>query len=165
MLKYEDVKRNKNELLALTGLTLKEFKTILSGFRREYDKQRNGTTTLSGERRIRKSGSGPEDVLGTDEQKLFFILVYLKTYPLQIVMTKLFGMSQPRANQWIHRLLPIVKAALDALGVMPERTGEQFADSECKHGSVKDYAIDGTERRRQRPKVPEKQALHYSCKY
>jgi DNA-binding transcriptional regulator YdaS (Cro superfamily) len=102
---------------------------------------------------MRKSGSGPDDILGSIEQKLLFILVYLKTYPIQIVMAKLFGMSQPRANQWIHRLLPIVadcclllpvvKAALDELdeiGVMPERTGEKFAHSERKQGVAKDYA-------------------------
>ena len=113
---------------------------------------------------MRETGSGPDAKLGSIEQKLFFILVYQKTYPLQIVMAKLFGLNQPRTNYWIHRLLPTLKGALDAIGVMPEREGKEFATSEQRGGVAKDYVIDGTERRRNRPKAAEKQTLHYSGK-
>jgi hypothetical protein len=37
-------------------------------------------------------------VLHRPEQKLLFLLVYLKTYPLQAVMAELFGLSQPGVN-------------------------------------------------------------------
>ncbi len=47
---------------------------------------------------------------------------YLKTYPLQALMGELFGLSQPRVNYWIHRLLPVLREALDEVGVLPERT-------------------------------------------
>ena len=164
MLHFDEAKGNKRDFLALTGLTLDEFNTILPSFCKAYDKYRNGAETLSSTARIRESGSGPDEVLVSIEQKLFFILVYQKTYPLQIVMAKLFGISQPRTNHWIHRLLPILKVALDAIGVMPERDGKQFAKSEKRRGVAKDYVIDGTERRRNRPKTPEKQTLHYSGK-
>lgn len=50
------------------------------------------------------------------------------------------------------------------MGVMPERNGRQFARSERLSKQSPNYIIDGTERRRQRPKKPEKQALHYSGK-
>jgi hypothetical protein len=103
-------------------------------------------------------------VLDTAEQKLLFILVYQKTYPLQVVMGELFGIGQSDANQWIHRLLPILRQALTTLGVMPEREGRQFARAERRQDEPPDYIIDGTERRRQRPKDAEKQALHYSGK-
>ena len=32
------------------------------------------------------------------EEKLLFILVYLKTYPLQVVMGELFDLSQPQGE-------------------------------------------------------------------
>jgi hypothetical protein len=32
------------------------------------------------------------------EDKLLFILVHLKTYPLQVVMGELFDLSQPQVN-------------------------------------------------------------------
>jgi hypothetical protein len=51
-----------------------------------------------------------------------FILVYLKTYALQVVHGRLFGMVQGKANQWIHLLLPALLAALRALGDAPARS-------------------------------------------
>ena len=59
--------------------------------------------------------------LETATDRLFFILVYLKTYALQVVQGRLFGMSQSKANQWIHVLLPALRAALRALGAAPAR--------------------------------------------
>jgi hypothetical protein len=44
--------------------------------------------------------------LPTPEDRFFFLLTYLKTYSLQVVQGRLFGMGQSKANQWIHVLLP-----------------------------------------------------------
>jgi hypothetical protein len=60
--------------------------------------------------------------LPTPEDRLFFILVYLKTSALQVVQGRLFGMGQSKANQWIHVLLPVLLAALRALGDAPARS-------------------------------------------
>ena len=98
------------------------------------------------------------------EDRLLFILVYLKTSPLQAVMGELFNLSQPQVNHGIHRLLPVLQEARDELGVCPERSASHFAQSPAAAGGEPRLIIDGTERRRQRPKSPEKQALHYSGK-
>jgi Helix-turn-helix of DDE superfamily endonuclease len=55
----------------------------------------------------------------TPEDRLLFILAYVKTYGLQVVQGRLFGMVQGKANQWIHVLLPVLLAALRALGDAP----------------------------------------------
>jgi hypothetical protein len=102
--------------------------------------------------------------LSGPEQKLLFLLVHLKTYPIQALMGQLFGLSQPGVNYWIHRLLPVLREALDSLGVLPERAPDAFARSQTAAGAEPRLIIDGTERRRRRPKDPEKQALHYSGK-
>jgi len=60
--------------------------------------------------------------LPTPEDRLLFILTYLKTYALQVVHGRLFGMVQGKANQWIHVLLPVLLAALRALGDAPARS-------------------------------------------
>ncbi len=79
-------------------------------------------------------------------------------------MGELFGMGQSQANAWIHSLLPVLKQALDDLGYAPERDPQQFKKKEQERKDATVSIIDGTERRRQRPKKAEKQALHYSGK-
>src|SRR4051794_21499356 len=61
--------------------------------------------------------------------KLLFILVYEKTYPLQTMLGLPFGLSQGRTNIWIHRLLPLVQRALAQLKLAPAREGAAVADS------------------------------------
>ena len=39
-----------------------------------------------------------------------------------MVQGRLFGMGQSKANQWIHVLLPVLLAALRALGDAPTRS-------------------------------------------
>ena len=79
-------------------------------------------------------------------------------------MGELFGIGQSQANEWIHRLLPILKQAVDDLGVLPERDPQKFRSEEKNRKDAADSIIDGTERRRPRPKKAENQALHYSGK-
>jgi hypothetical protein len=164
MLEYTHVKRNPRKFLALTGLTAKEFKALLPAFIEAYRNKYEGNKTLSKRKRQRRVGGGRIGQLKPAEQKLLFILVHQKTYPLQVVLGELFGLSQSSANEWLHRLAPILREALSALGVMPERDGRKFAQAERHQHESADYIIDGTERRRQRPKKPKNQALHYSGK-
>ena len=77
---------------------------------------------------------------------------------------ELFGIGQSQANEWIHTLLPILKQALDNLGYEPERDPKKFKKSEQGQKDATDAIIDGTERRRQRPKDAKKQATYYSGK-
>jgi hypothetical protein len=65
--------------------------------------------------------------LPTPEDRLLFILVYLKTYSLQVVHGRLFGMVQGKANQWIHALLPALRATVRTLGDAPARSIAELA--------------------------------------
>jgi hypothetical protein len=60
--------------------------------------------------------------LPTPEDRLLLILVSLKTYPLQVVQGRLFGMGQSNAQQWLHVLLGVLQATLRALGAAPTRS-------------------------------------------
>ena len=52
---------------------------------------------------------------------MLFILVCLRKAPTQNVQGELFGMCQPVANKWIHRLLPVLNGALAEQGELPSR--------------------------------------------
>jgi hypothetical protein len=164
MVTFTDIQSNRRKCIALTGLTFPEFQLLLPAFVRSYEERYCTDHNLIGQSRQRSAGAGRKGTLHSPEQKLLFILVYLKTYPLQVVMAELFGLSQPRVNHWIYRLLPVLQAALADLGVLPERDPSHFAESQPPTEGEPRLIIDGTERRRQRPKNPEKQALYYSGK-
>ena len=164
MVTYEDIQADSRKCLALTGLTFPEFQLLLPAFTRSYDCLYPPGHSLSDQSRQRAAGAGRKGALRSSEQRLLFILVYLKTYPLQIVMAELFGMSQPRVNYWIHRLLPVLREALGESDALPERNPHHFGEGQLTAGGTPRLIIDGTERCRQRPKNPEKQASHYSGK-
>jgi hypothetical protein len=159
---YAQIKDKPKKLLAFTGLTREEFESLLGAF--SQVSQRKTKVTQQGKPRQRKAGGGRKATLVLDEDRLLFILFYLKTYPLQEVMSELFDREVSRVNEWIHRLLPQLRDSLDKLGVLPERAHQAFAKAPAKRPTGQDVIIDGTERRRQRPKKPEKQGLHYSGK-
>ena len=163
MLTYKTLKKKPKELLALTGLARREFEEVVPVFAQALA-QAEARTKPKPKKRQRAPGGGRKPGLRTVEDKLLFILVYTKTYPLQVVQGELFDMSQPSANDWIHFLLPVLTEALDTLGVMPEREGAQAARHAHRQGEAADLIVDGVERRRQRPKDPKIQAIHYSGK-
>jgi hypothetical protein len=170
MLSYARLRSNRREFLAFTGLTAAEFEPLLGVFARAYERRHPAERTMGGGPRQREAGGGRRAILGGAEQRLLFILVYLKAYPLQVLMGELFGLSQPTANRWVHRLLPVLREALNDLGVVPERDPARFAGgpppavAAGEGPGPRDLIIDGTERPRQRPKDPREQALHYSGK-
>jgi hypothetical protein len=164
MLTYDEVQHHPRKFLALTGLTPKEFKILVPAFEQAYTRRYPADKTHAGTSRKRERGGGRKSTLDTMEQKLLFALVYQKMYPVQTLLGELFDLSQTRTHDWIHRLLPILKDALDDLGVLPARDPKQFVQHEKQQRESRDYIIDGTERRRQRPKNAEKQTLHYSGK-
>jgi DDE superfamily endonuclease/Helix-turn-helix of DDE superfamily endonuclease len=164
MITYEALAHQPRPLLALTGLTPTEFWRLLPAFEQAYARVHPADRTADGRSRQRWPGGGRHSSLATGADKLLFVLVYLKTYPLQVVLGKLFGLSTSQANYWLHHLLPILRRALDVLGVLPERDGGRFGRQPGGDRRLRVVIIDGTERRRQRPKKPEKQALHYSGK-
>jgi len=164
MLKHENLKDKPRELLAATGLKREEIEKLLEVFVQEYAKAYPADRTIEGKPRKRRKGGGNKGALYQDEDKLLFILVYEKTYPLQTMHGLQFGMSQGQVNHWIHRLTPILQAALSSLGMTPERDGQAVVHSALANEGGPDLLIDGTERRRQRPQASQKQTAHYSGK-
>src|SRR5437763_11080667 len=152
MITYKALQTNRQQFLALTGLMLSEFQRLLTAFPQAYQQLYPASRTAEDRPRQRAVGGGCKGRLEQPEDKLLFLLVYLKAYPLQAVMAELFDLSQPRVNYWIHRLLPVLRSAWDDLGVLPERDPGHFAQAQAASGRAPQLIIDATERRRQGPK-------------
>ena len=110
------------EFLDFTSLTLDEFQQLLPSFEAAFH-ARMAAWRMDGKPRTARRFTVYQNCpLPTPEDRLLFILVYLKTYALQVVQGRLFGMGQSKANQWIHALLPVLLAALRTLGDAPARS-------------------------------------------
>jgi hypothetical protein len=122
MLRFADLQTRPTEMLDLTSLTLKEFQELVPYFEAAFQAHM-AEWRLDGQlRTARRYTTYQNCPLPTPEDRLLFILVYLKTYPLQVVQGRLFGMGQSKAHQWIHVLLVVLRATLRTLGDAPTRS-------------------------------------------
>jgi Helix-turn-helix of DDE superfamily endonuclease len=120
-LRFTDMQARPTEFLDFTSLTLEEFQPLVPPFEAAFQAHM-AVWRLDGKPRTARQFTVYKNCpLPTPEDRLFFILVYLKTYALQVVQGRLFGMGQSKANQWIHMLLPPLLAALRTLGDAPAR--------------------------------------------
>ena len=120
--RFTDVQARPTEFLDFTSLTFEEFQTLVPPFEAAFQAHM-AVWRLDGKPRTARQFTVYKNCpLPTPEDRLFFILVYLKTSALQVVQGRLFGMGQSKANQWIHMLLPALLAALRALGDAPARS-------------------------------------------
>jgi hypothetical protein len=126
-LRFTDVQDRPTEFLDLTSVTLDEFQRLVPPFESSFQAHM-GAWRLDGKPRTARQFSVYKNCpLPTPEDRLLFLLTYLKTYSLQVVQGRLFGMGQSKANQWIHVLLPALLAALRALGDAPTRSLSDLA--------------------------------------
>lgn len=101
--------------------------------------------------------------LPTVAEKLFFILVYLKNYSLQEMLSASFGFSQSQASKWKKILCPLLFDTLDTLQMLPLRDGHKIASALEKLGETKCFQ-DASERFIYRPKDQETQEEFFSGK-
>jgi truncated hemoglobin YjbI len=156
MLTYAMLAHQPRQLQALTTLRPEEFEALLEHFAAAWAATQSDTKTQAGQPRQRQAGGGRPAKLASPADKLLFILVYAKTYPLQTAHGLMFGLSQAQTNAWLHRLQPVLASALEQAGYAPERDAEL--------GPARALQLDGTERPRQRPQDPTRWRTHYSGK-
>ena len=121
-LRFTELQSRPMEFLDFTSVTLDEFQQLVPPFEAAFH-ARMAVWRMDGKPRTARRFTVYKNCpLPTPEDRLLFILTYLKTYALQVVQGRLFGMVQGKANQWIHVLLPVLLAALRALGDAPARS-------------------------------------------
>jgi hypothetical protein len=121
-LRFTDLQSRPIEFLDFTSVTLDEFQQLVPPFETAFQ-SRMAAWRMDGKPRTARRFTVYQNCpLPTPEDRLLFILAYVKTYSLQVVQGRLFGMVQGKANQWIHVLLPALLGALRALGDAPARS-------------------------------------------
>lgn len=157
------VLKNPRLMLAMTGLTAKEFENLLPTFAETLTtklKQRH-----SGDPdKQRKFGGGRKGFLKTAADRLFFILFYYKCYPTYDLLTFFYNCNRSNACRRQHFLSGILQAALGKKSALPKRQLKSVEDFFKAFPEAKEVFIDGTERPIQRPKNREKQKANYSGK-
>src|SRR5438105_11813426 len=121
-IRFADLQSRPTEFLDFTSLTLDEFQLLAPPFEAAFQAHM-AAWRLDGKPRTARQFSVDKNCpLPTPEDRLFFLLTSLKTYSLQVVQGRLFGMGQSKAHQWLHVLLPVLLAALRTFGDAPARS-------------------------------------------
>jgi len=163
MLCYNKIKSRPSLIRSLTGLSAEAFQKLVPAFERGYETALVEAEQQRPRPRQRQRGGGRKATLETIEDKLLFILCYFKFYPVQILQGLLFGLGQPQANEWIHRLTPVLNEALGYEMHLPARQTTNLVELLAACPEL-EFLIDGTERPIQRPKDRQKQGDYYSGK-
>ena len=143
----------------LTWMTVNEFNLLLPTFEKILIEN-----ALKQKDRKRSYGWWRKGNIRDAKQKLFFILVYLKTYPTVDVWAYMFNSSRSRISWWVLTILPVLEKALWRSLVLPARrisTPEEFFKL---FPWTKEIMIDWVERPTIRKKKPKNQTKNYSGK-
>ncbi len=92
--RFIDVQARPTEFLDLTSLTLDEFQQLVPPFEAAFQAHMAAWRLDGKPRTARRFSVYQNCPLPTPEDRLFFLLTYLKTYTLQVVQGRLFGMRR-----------------------------------------------------------------------
>ncbi len=151
MPKFDAILQNERRLRAMTGLPRTTFTAFLPDFTAAME-QYLARYTLDGylregDRAITYTNSP----LPSPQDRLLFILTYLKQNAIQEVQGQLFGMSQSNVSKWVRLLLEILTKALAAQQLLPARTAQELAAYLQTDAPA---FVDGTDERSSPPFLP-----------
>ena len=121
MLRYASEREKANHILNLTSLTVEQFEQLVEPFEQAFVRHMRQWTMEGKPRTARAYTPYVNSPLPTPEDRLLFLLTYLKVAALQVAHAALFGMTQPNANKWLHLLLIVLHQTLRELGDAPAR--------------------------------------------
>jgi hypothetical protein len=145
-MRFDNAFRDERLLKSLTGVSLKEFETLLPTFEKILFEIQNS------KERQRAVGGGCKGILRDSRHKLFFILFYIKAYPTFDVAAFIFGTVRSATFDWKNKLLPVLERALDRVVTLPRRQIRSVEEFLRLFPDVRDIFVDGTERPVQRPR-------------
>ena len=160
---YDTVKLNEKQFLAVTSLNPDEFEVLLNSFRPVSERYFRYHTLEGTKRKIISSQEHGNARLRGTAQKLFFLLVFLKTNSLQEQHAISFGVSQSKISRISKVLLNLLNETLKKMYLVPYRDGEQLQKGLAEH-PTKVFSYDGLERSIQRNVCIEAQEEEFSGK-
>lgn len=155
--------RDDRQAKAVTGCTLAMLRELLPVFSRLFSDHlaaRKAVTAAP----PRAAGGGRTGVLITMEDKLVFILMFIKAYPTYDVLSSIFDLDRGPACRRVQQLTIVLEATLGRKIVLPARKITSVEEFYAKFPEIRDVLIDGTERPVQRPKDQKQRRKVYSGK-
>ena len=126
MLRYQDVVGRETQLLDLTSLTSEEFTSIVEPFEQAFQEHMQQWTMTGKPRKERSFSVYTNCPLPTPEDRLLFVLSYLKHAPRQAYHGATFGLIQSSVSTWLNILIPVLKTALRTAKLAPSRTLDEL---------------------------------------
>jgi len=160
---YKEQITSRIKFLSLTGLHPEEFNYLLNYFTPLWDAYYKYHTTEGIKRKIPLIKEHKSAKLQGTEQKLFFLLVFLKTNSLQSFQGAVFGISQSKVSKISAILLNILDQTLKKMRLTPSRNGLELQHL-LKDHATKVFTYDGTERDIERNIDSDAQEIDYSGK-
>ena len=148
---------------ALTGLDLGAFCALVPPFAAACQQVADARFSLQRPRQ-RQAGAGRKGRLGSGEQKLLFVLYYLKSYPTFDVLGATFGLHRSKAHRHVHHLAQALQLCLAQVGVLPARRLDSLEEMQAVFAHVDTLLLDATERLAQRPQAAVDRPGSYSGK-
>ena len=161
---YQKIRTRGRQFESVTSLKVEEFDFLLSVFSNKwYNYYR--IHRVNGQKRPSPNMNAKKDTqsLPSVEEKLFFILVYLKNYTTQQMTAASFDFSQSQASKWHKVLLPLLHSSLKELKMLPTRNGQRVVNILENIGENVCFQ-DASERLINRPSENTTQEVFYSGK-
>ncbi len=127
MTKFISMLQNERRLRALTGLDFATFMALLPAFTMAMERYLTRYTLDGYLRESDRAITYTNSPLPSTEDRLLFILTYLKQNPIQEAHGQMFAMSQSNVSKWVQLLLTILALALADQCVVPARTTSELA--------------------------------------
>jgi len=127
MCKYRSIIENPEKLRSMTGMTANEFHALVPIFYTAFEAYMQRRTIEGRVRYCRRYVSYANSPLPTTEDKLLFILTYLKQNPTQVMHGHIFHMSQSNVSKWVHILQGALNYALSQQNLLPACTADDLA--------------------------------------
>lgn len=150
------------------GVKFDQFNELKPKFSRALRKAE--TLKAYSKTRLRDVGGGRKAALKGDFEKLFFILLYYKTYPTFRFASCIFEFDKRNVQLWKDFLAPVLFSALGYELKLKKRLHRinSFERWILEYPELKEFLVDATERAIQRPKgtptKPNLQQEYYSGK-
>ena len=94
---------DKRQMLAVTGVSVEEFAVLLKYFSEALEDWSNERSLMPKKLRQRKPGGGRKSKFKSDRDRLFFLLFYLKSYPIFEILAATFDISTSGAQEKVYR--------------------------------------------------------------
>jgi hypothetical protein len=157
-LNYQKLKIKTNLIKSATGLSLKEFDSLLPTFEQFWERHIS-QYTFEGLPRSRARKVRINSTFKSTADMLIFILYDYRHNPTQEFMGLHFDLPQPKVAMWLKVLDPLLIKSLKKLGLTPQRDNEGLDNRMIDAVTI---LMDGSERPINRPKYDQEE--YYSGK-